>query len=128
MAISLRYTRYMSYLADIIKKQVRAKLQYEGEIQRANQILETVPAKLEEADQEIQKAVQAAEILGEGLAVAESLYGTYPDLDFTEFGLPKPQPVAEEEDEEEDEPGTAVERIPAYEIVPAEVVDDIEEE
>lgn len=125
MAISLRYTRYMSYLADIIKKQVRAKLQYEGEIQRANQILETVPAKLEEADQEIQKAVQAAEILGERLAVAESLYGTYPDLDFTEFGLPKPQPVTEEE---EDEPGTAVERIPAYEIEPVEVVDDIEEE
>ena len=123
MAISLRYTRYMSYLADIIKKQVRAKLQYEGEIQRANQILETVPAKLEEADQEIQKAVQAAEILGERLAVAESLYGTYPDLDFTEFGLPKPQPVTEEE-----EPGTAVERIPAYEIEPVEVVDDIEEE
>ena len=118
----------MSYLADIIKKQVRAKLQYEGEIQRANQILETVPAKLEEADQEIQKAVQAAEILGEGLAVAESLYGTYPDLDFTEFGLPKPQPVAEEEEEEEEEPGTAVERIPAYEIEPVEVVDDIEEE
>ena len=125
MAISLRYTRYMSYLADIIKKQVRAKLQYEGEIQRANQILETVPAKLEEADQEIQKAVQAAEILGERLAVAESIYGTYPDLDFTEFGLPKPQPVTEEE---EDEPGTAVERIPAYEIEPVEVVDDIEEE
>lgn len=123
MAISLRYTRYMSYLADIIKNQVRAKLQYEGEIQRANQILETVPAKLEEADQEIQKAVQAAEILGEGLAVAESLYGTYPDIDFTEFGLPKPQPVAEE-----DEPGTAVERIPAYEIEPVEVADDIEEE
>ena len=123
MAISLRYTRYMSYLADIIKKQVRAKLQYEGEIQRANQILETVPAKLEEADQEIQKAVQAAEILGERLAVAESLYGTYPDIDFTEFGLPKPQPVTEEE-----EPGTAVERIPAYEIEPVEVVDDIEEE
>lgn len=123
MAISLRYTRYMSYLADIIKKQVRAKLQYEGEIQRANQILETVPAKLEEADQEIQKAVQAAEILGERLAVAESIYGTYPDLDFTEFGLPKPQPVTEE-----DEPGTAVERIPAYEIEPVEVVDDIEEE
>lgn len=122
MAISLRYTRYMSYLADIIKKQVRAKLQYEGEIQRANQILETVPAKLEEADQEIQKAVQAAEILGERLAVAESIYGTYPDLDFTEFGLPKPQPVTE------DEPGTAVERIPAYEIEPVEVVDDIEEE
>ena len=123
MAISLRYTRYMSYLADIIKKQVRAKLQYEGEIQRANQILETVPAKLEEADQEIQKAVQAAEILGERLAVAESIYGTYPDLDFTEFGLPKPQPVTEDE-----EPGTAVERIPAYEIEPVEVVDDIEEE
>lgn len=116
----------MSYLADIIKKQVRAKLQYEGEIQRANQILETVPAKLEEADQEIQKAVQAAEILGERLAVAESLYGTYPDLDFTEFGLPKPQPVTEEEEDEE--PGTAVERIPAYEIEPVEVVDDIEEE
>lgn len=115
----------MSYLADIIKKQVRAKLQYEGEIQRANQILETVPAKLEEADQEIQKAVQAAEILGEGLAVAESLYGTYPDLDFTEFGLPEPQPQIVEE---EDEPGTAVERIPAYEIEPAEVADDIEEE
>ena len=54
----------MSYLADIIKKQVRAKLQYEGEIQRANQ----------------------------------------------------------------EEPGTAVERIPAYEIEPVEVVDDIEEE
>lgn len=123
MAISLRYTRYMSYLADIIKKQVRAKLQYEGEIQRANQILETVPAKLEEADQEIQKAVQAAEILGERLAVAESLYDTYPDLDFTELGLPKPQPVTED-----DEPGTAVERIPAYEIEPVEVVDDIEEE
>ena len=122
----------MSYLADIIKKQVRAKLQYEGEIQRANQILETVPAKLEEADQEIQKAVQAAEILGERLAVAESIYGTYPDLDFTELGLPKPQPVTEdeedEEDEEDDEPGTAVERIPAYEIEPVEVVDDIEEE
>lgn len=117
----------MSYLADIIKKQVRAKLQYEGEIQRANQILETVPAKLEEADQEIQKAVQAAEILGERLAVAESIYGTYPDLDFTEFGLPKPQPVTEDE-EEDDEPGTAVERIPAYEIEPVEVVDDIEEE
>ena len=116
----------MSYLADIIKKQVRAKLQYEGEIQRANQILETVPAKLKEADQEIQKAVQAAEILGEELAVAESIYGTYPDLDFTELGLPKPQPVTEEE--EEDEPGTAVERIPAYEIEPVEVVDDIEEE
>lgn len=118
----------MSYLADIIKKQVRAKLQYEGEIQRANQILETVPAKLEEADQEIQKAVQAAEILGEGLAVAESLYGTYPDLDFTEFGLPQPPQSVEEEEDEPDEPGTAVERIPAYEIVPAEVVDDIEEE
>ena len=125
MAISLRYTRYMSYLADIIKKQVRAKLQYEGEIQRANQILETVPAKLEEADQEIQKAVQAAEILGEGLAVAESLYGTYPDLDFTEFGLPQPPQSVEDEP---DEPGTAVERIPAYEIEPVEVVDDIEEE
>lgn len=91
LAISFRYTGGMSYFADIIKNHVRTALQHEGEIQRANQILETVPAKLEQSQAEIRKAVQAAEILGESQTVADMLFGTYPDLDFTQYGLPEPQ-------------------------------------
>lgn len=81
----------MSYLADIIKNQLRQKLQFESELSRANQILETVPGKLESVDVEIQKAVQAAEILGESEKVAQQLYNTYPDIDVTTLGLPEPQ-------------------------------------
>lgn len=88
LAISLGIIGTMSYLADIIKNHIRTKLQAEAEVERANQILELAPQKLEEADSEIQKAVQAAEILGELEKVSQALYDTYPDLDVTQFGLP----------------------------------------
>src|SRR5690625_4796539 len=87
LAISLGIIGTMSYLADIIKNHIRTKLQAEAEVERANQILELAPQKLEEADTEIQKAVQAAEILGELEKVSQALYDTYPDLDVTQFGL-----------------------------------------
>ena len=101
LAISLGIIGTMSYLADIIKNQIRQKLQFESELSRANQILETVPDKLESTDVEIQKAVQAAEILGESENVAQQLYNTYPDIDVTTLGLPEPQekPLTDVDDE-----------------------------
>lgn len=84
-----RYNYRMSYLADIIKTHIRTRLQVQSELERANQILKEAPQKLECADAEIQKAVQAAEILGEVEQVSQALYNTYPDLDVTQFGLPE---------------------------------------
>lgn len=81
----------MSYLADIIKSEFRKQLQYESDLNRANQILETVPTKQEESKAKIAKAVTAAEALEETDTLAQELYDTYPDVDVTQYGLPEPQ-------------------------------------
>lgn len=95
----------MSYFTDIIKKEFRNLLQYEDDLQRANQILDTVPAKKEEAEEKISKAVQAAKVMEEEQELSQELYDTYPDVDVTDYGLPEPEeatlhPVDEEEEEE----------------------------
>lgn len=98
----------MSYFADIIKKEVRSKLQHEEEIRDAEKVLERVPPKLEESNERIEKAIQAAITLEEENEVAEELLKTYPDIDFTEFGLPtfveEEEPETEEETDPEPEP------------------------
>lgn len=112
----------MSYFADIIKKHIRIRLQTEAEVERANQILESAPKKLEETDQEIQKAVQAAEILGESQEVAQALYDTYPDLDVTRFGLPEASDRPLDPIEEPDE-GNEPELDDAPELDEGETID-----
>ena len=120
LAISLGIIGTMSYLADIIKNHIRTKLQAEAEVERANQILELAPQKLEEANLEIQKAVQAAEILGELEKVSQALYNTYPDLDVTQFGLPEAPERSLDPDEELNDVADILEEVEDEEEVPVD--------
>ena len=104
----------MSYFADIIKSEIQRQLQYAAEIDRANQILETVPAKQEESESKIAKAVKAAFTLEEEQELSQALYDAYPDVDPTDYGLPEPQEkrverVETPEDEAVESTSTALE-------------------
>lgn len=78
----------MSYLAETVKNLVQRKMNAETDLKYAHTLLERSEARLEEVDQEIQKAVQAAKILEEEAAISQSVYDTYPDVDVTQWGLP----------------------------------------
>ena len=119
----------MSYFADIIKNEIRYQLQYANEINRANQILSTVPAKQEESQEKIAKAVKAAFALEEEDELSQALYDTFPDIDPQDYGLPEPQVkrVAHVEEPQSEEPGTELE---VYEPQPTPIpsVDETLEE
>jgi len=117
----------MSYFADLIKTQVIRLLQYKADLNRANQILETVPPKQEESREKIAKAVKAAIALEEEHELSQELYNTYPDFDFTEYGLPEPQeqPLTQKAPQLEGSQITQLEPQPALE---EELEEELEED
>lgn len=99
----------MSYLAETIKKLIAQQQQATEKVEQAQKYLADAELELEEVDQEIQKAVQAAQALGELDEVSQALYDADPDVDPQSFGLPlakdRTEPVEEEMDvAEDDEP------------------------
>lgn len=94
----------MSYLAETIKKLIAQQQQATEKVEQAQKYLADAELELEEVDQEIQKAVQAAQALGELDEVSQELYDAYPDVDPQPFGLPlaKDRHMEEEMEEVED--------------------------
>ena len=94
----------MSYLAETIKKLFTQQKQATEKVGYAQKYLADAEFELEIVNEEIQKAVHAAEALGELEEVSQALYDAYPDVDPQPFGLPlaKDRHMDVEEEEEEE--------------------------